>query len=328
MVNNSTPLLYVAIIIIVVLLFYIIIIQGHYLPSSSLVTTTIPGSGASTIPNPTTITPATTTPVQAVDNPTSYHGQAPVVFTQSTTLTGDIVTSGNITILLRGVTINTSGYSLISGGVFDNLGTVDTGLVGNGGSGAGQAGGSAQYSYGGSGGGAWTYGCGNAAGGNSQGNGGSTVVAGGSGVSGFDMAGGSGASGSSPPPPLSDTAIQTMYNGGMTQYLEGAGGGAGTNCGTTANGTSGAYGIYIQASEVIAGSINAVGQSSTGGDEEAGGGGGGGAILVSYGLGGYQSGSYNYNGGDGGTALYGRGGAGGSGGILTYNYSSSPPAPS
>ena len=98
--NASTSKLpfVIACVVIVGLLLYIFSIQNHL--STSSVTTVNPTQN-STAPSPST--PATSSPTttiaQAVDNPTNYHGHAPVVFTQSTTLTGDIVTSGNITIL-------------------------------------------------------------------------------------------------------------------------------------------------------------------------------------------------------------------------------------
>lgn len=308
--------MYVAVVVIAVLLIFIFLSNGH----NSISKTTINTVANSSLQQSTTVPSATI--IQPVYNPTSYRGSSPVIFTQSTTLTGNIVTSSNITILLRGVIINTSSYGLISGGVFNNQGTIDAGLVGNGGS-SGSAGGNVGYSYGGSGGGAWAFGCGNAAGGNSQSNGGNTQVVGGNSATGINGGGGTGTSVNQSN--LTSLQIQTMYNNSIAQYLEGAGGGAATNCGTPANGGSGSYGIYIQGTKVVAGNINTVGQSGTGGSEQAGGGGGGGAILISYGNGGYQAGSYKNNGGSGGTGLYGKGGSGGSGAILTYNYSSSPP---
>ncbi len=308
--SNTKPLLYLAFAIIVVLLLYILLGQSHN--PTSTVTTII------TTQNTTAL--STSIPqAQPVQNPSSYKGQASVVFSQSTTLTGDIVTSGNITVLLRGVVINTNGYSLISGGTFDNQGSIATGLAGNSGE-------NASYSYGGSGGGGWAFGCGNAGGGSTANNGGSTVVAGGSGLNnGFNQAAGNGASGSSPSPTLNNLDIQTMYSNGMQKYLEGAGGGSATNCDSTETGGSGSYGVYIQANKVMAGVIGTGGQAGSGANEEASGGGGGGAILISYGLGGYISGSYNFGGGTAGIGNYGKAGSGGSGGLIAYNYSSSPP---
>lgn len=68
------------------------------------------------------------------------------------------------------------------------------------------------------------------------------------------------------------------------------------------------YGIYIQANQIIAGTINAVGMGGGGGQE---GGGGGGAIILSYGSGGYTAGTYNVAGGTAGTGLGSGGGNGG-----------------
>lgn len=317
MADKTSSLLYIAVLVIVVLLLFILFGQSHntHLPT----TTTTNTNAITTTQNQSTSVPATTTIVQSVDNPTSYYGQAPVIFTKSTTLTGNIVTTSNITILLRGVVVNTAGYSLISGGTFDNQGNIATGLADNGNK-------SATYSYGGSGGGGWAFGCGNAGGGSGADNGGSTVVAGGSGLNnGFNQAAGTGASGSSPSPTLDTLDIQTMYNNNMQQYLEGAGGGSAYNCGSVESGASGAYGVYIQADNVIAGNIDAAGQAGSGANEEASGGGGGGVVLISYGLGGYLSGTYNYTGGDAGITEYGKAGGGGSGGIITYNYNSLPP---
>jgi hypothetical protein len=311
--DNTRLLLGIASVVIVVLILFIVFNQNHTSSSSS---TTIIRNATTSLVNSNV---NTTTIVQAVDNPTNYNGQAPVIFTQSTTLTGNIVTTSNITILLRGVVVNTEGYSLISGGTFDNQGSVATGLATNGNE-------SATYSYGGSGGGGWAFGCGNAGGGSAAYNGGSSVVAGGSGLNnGFDQAAGSGTSGSTPSLILDTLDIQTMYNNNIRQYLEGAGGGSAYNCGSTESGGSGSYGVYIQADNVIAGNINAAAQSGSGANEEASGGGGGGAILISYGLGGYLSGTYNYSGGAAGIATYGKAGSGGSGGVIIYSYSSSPP---
>ena len=313
--KGNNKLFYAIIVILSIAVVFLYLNQGH--ASTSSITTITQNSIAITTSIAVT-SPTTTVMVQAVQNPTSYHGQAPVVFTKSTTLTGDIITSGNITVLLRGVTINTSGYSLISGGTFDNQGNIVPGLASNGGA-------SASYSYGGSGGGGWAFGCGNAGGGSTSSNGGSTVVAGGAANSGFGTVGSRGAPGSTPPPVLNNLDIQTMYNNAMQLYLEGAGGGSASNCGSTENGGSGSYGIYIQANRVIAGIINMAGQSGSGTNEEASGGGGGGVALISYGTGGYVAGQYSYSGGEAGIGNYGNGGPGGTGGVITYNYSSSPP---
>ncbi len=300
-------------IIILVLLGFIIFNQSQ-IPSKTSISV---AKNLTSIPINSTVNKSIS--IKAVYNPTSYNGQAPVIFTQTTTLIGNIITTNNITILLRGVVINTEGYSLISGETFNNQGSIVPGLANNSGE-------NVPYSYGGSGGGGWAFGCGNAAGGSTADNGGATVVTGGSGLNnGFNQAAGNGASGASPVPTLNNLDIQIMYNNSMQQYLKGAGGGSATNCGSIETGGSGSYGVYIQANRVIAGMIDTAGQSGSGASEEASGGGGGGVILISYGLGGYLSGSYNYSGGGAGIAGYGKAGIGGPGGIIIYNYSSSPP---
>ena len=93
------------------------------------------------------------------------------------------------------------------------------------------------------------------------------------------------------------------------------------------DGGSGAFGIYIQANKIIAGTINAAGQNGGMLGSGGGGGGGGGTILLAYGSGGYVEGTYNTNGGLGGLAgpNGGAGGSGGAGQVLTLNYGSSPP---
>jgi hypothetical protein len=85
-------------------------------------------------------------------------------------------------------------------------------------------------------------------------------------------------------------------------------------------GGAGAYGIYIQANRIIAGTINASGLAGTLGNPDAGGGGGGGAILLAYGAGGYVPGAYNT---DGGSATADSG-AGGKGIVLNYSYAPGP----
>ncbi|MEM3873237.1 MAG: hypothetical protein QXE05_11820 [Nitrososphaeria archaeon] len=311
--DNTKLLLGIACLVIIVLIIFIIFNQSQIQSKTSIPIT------KNLTPVFVTSTVNKTITVKAVYNPTSYNGQAPVIFTQTTALTGNIITTNNITILLRGVVINTKGYSLISGKTFNNQGIIVPGLANN-------SGDNASYSYGGSGGGGWAFGCGNAAGGSTVNNGGSTVVSGGLGLNnGFNLAATSGTSASSLLPTLNNFDIQTMYNRSIQQYLEGAGGGSATNCGSTEIGGSGSYGVYIQANKVIAGFIDTRGQAGSGSNEEASGGGGGGAIIISYGLGGYIPGLYNYTGGAAGIANYGKAGAGGSGVVVIYNYSSSMP---
>ena len=223
-----------------------------------------------------------------------------ITISSNTTLTNDLYCN-NLTIN-SGVVLTTNGYNIYCYGTLTNNGTINTGL---------NSGGSFIKSYGGSGGG-----------GGSGGSGGSTLVAGGSGSN----PGGNGATPSAPT--LTNNLILYWYQTGFQNYLNGAGGGGGGN---TFGGSSGvgAYGIYIQANKIIAGTINANGQNGSAGGNigvggGGGGGGGGGVILLAYGSGGYTAGTYNVSGGSGGTGTggNGNGGTGGAGQVLTYNYSS------
>ena len=269
--------------------------------------------------------------IPVVYNPTSYDGNGDVIFSQNTVLNGDII-GYNVTID-NNVTLITNGYSIIAFDNFINNGTIDTGVGTEGGYGAVYGysacynGGSITTSYGGSGGG----------GGGSGGcSGGSTIVSGGGGgTSGCDNNLINGGNGGTPyAPTLNNQMIQTWYNNGMQNYLEGAGGGGGgtTTCtvGYGGNGGSGGGGIYIQATNLIAGTINANGQNGGNSYYYAGGagGGGGGSILLAYGSK-YIAGRYSTSGGSGGLGLYAsNGGAGGSGQILLYHYTIPPISPS
>lgn len=89
-----------------------------------------------------------------------------------------------------------------------------------------------------------------------------------------------------------------------TGAIANTGGAGGT--GYVVNGSPGgnsAYGLYIQANQIIAGVINSNGAAGTAGTEDAGsgGGGGGGSILLAYGSGGYTAGTYTTTGGAGGS---------------------------
>jgi len=231
-----------------------------------------------------------------------------ITISSNTTLTSDIYCN-NLTIN-SGVVLTTNGYNIYCAGTFTNNGTINTGLIPSTGgvSSPSPNGTSFPNSYGGSGGG----------GGCAYGTGGSTLVSGGN---------TGGASGSTPSAPtLSNSIIQSWYSSGFLNYLSGAGGGVGAGT-TYAIGGNGSYGIYIQANQIIAGTINANGQAgestSTSGNC-GGGGGGGGVILLAYGSGGYTSGTYNVSGGAGGSGSAGNGGNGGNGQILTFNYSTPP----
>ncbi|MEM3423828.1 MAG: hypothetical protein QXE51_04620 [Nitrososphaeria archaeon] len=99
----------------------------------------------------------------------------------------------------------------------------------------------------------------------------------------------------------------------------------GTNNGggtTVTAGGGGAYGLYIQASSITAGTINAIGGAGTGGNISAGGGGGGGGSLLFATNGTYTPGTYTLTGGTGGSATtqttpYYAGGNGGSTAVAT-----------
>ena len=110
------------------------------------------------------------------------------------------------------------------------------------------------------------------------------------------------------------------FNNGGTVYTAnnfgGGSGGGGTDFGYPGGG--GGYGIYIQAADIVAGTINAYGENTLwqpGGAFSSGGGGGGGTILLAYGTGGYTGGTYNVLGGSPGGGAGNPGSAsGGSGG--------------
>ena len=264
-------------------------------------------------------------------NPTSYSGSGDVVFTSSTTLSGNINTGASVTID-SGVTLTTDGYSIIAGESFNNSGTIHTNGAGNGAGsggccGAGQSGSGSSSSYGGSGGGGGSGYSGD--GSFNGGNGGSTRAGGGDGGC---CNGGSGSPGSTPSAPvLSSSTISSWYNSGIQGYLSGAGGGGGASgygCGTHPGGAGG-YGIYIQANQVLAsgGIINASGLPGGNGCNDGdgtGGGGGGGVILIAYGNAGYSTQSYISNAGAAGTSGY-SGASGGNGQYLAFPYNSVPP---
>ncbi len=273
-------------------------------------------------------------------DPTSITNAIPITLsfpnisiTTSRTLTSDQF-AWNFNVL-SGVTLNTNGFSIFAINNFTNDGNVVTGNVPNGGAGivrsTGNPGGSAPSSYGGSGAGG---------GGNDKGStnvgaaGGSTQAAGGT-AGGFNTAGGSGSTPSSPA--VSASNVVTWYNGGVQNFLEGAGGGAGggTGGGTRTaggNGGNGGLGIFIEAKNIYAGNIIAAGLDGTAGGTGSGGGGGGGGgsvILVYKGT--LSDSSVDTAGGTGGPACSGcanNGGTGGAGQIITYHYTTvQPPIP-
>jgi hypothetical protein len=219
---------------------------------------------------------------------TSYSN---ITYSANTTLTGDVY-ANNLTID-SGVTVTTAGYNFYCKGIFTNNGTITS--SGYGSSGENGNGISLPNSYGGSGGGG-----GQDAGG---GTGGNTLVAGGAPNS---LVGSAGATPT--PPTLTASLIQSWITNGISNYLSGAGGGGGNN----GTGQNGGGGIYVQANQIIAGTINANGIQGNGTN---GGAGGGGCILLVYGSGGYTAGTYNVNGGAQGINY---GGAGGAGNLMTF----------
>ncbi len=301
-------------------------------------TTTTPTS-TSTSTSTSASTTSTTTIVSTIYNPPSYDGNDNVVYQLSTALSGDIKTTGSVTIY-SGVTLTTDGFAIISGGAFTNDGTIITGQVGNGGvtnGNGGVNGGNVPDSYGGSGGGGGWSNC------NTGGAGGNTLVAGGAAGSPGSCNGdspGSGAHQPAPAPSIVLADIPTWYANGFTNYYDGAGGGT-CGCNPSYSG-SGGNGIYIQATEVINNNvINANGYSgcpngqgtgagqcsSCSGDWcwNAGAGGGGFVILA------YESsitpGTIDVSGGSGCVpGNYQCGGNGGSGQYIEVPYSS-PPIP-
>ena len=215
----------------------------------------------------------------------------PINYTISTTTGGDIVISVNSTLtgdivcqnftINSGITLTTNGYNIYCSGDFVNNGTIYTGYS--------KANQDFPNSYGGSNG----YQPGN-----------STIASGGTGSS---------PNGSTPPAPtITNSFIQNAYNNGLAYYLIGAGDYAITNIGIAG---AGAYGIYIQAVNITAGTINANGIIGYGN----GGGGGGGVILLAYETS-YTPGTYNISGGGAGA----QSGSGGNGQVLTYQFSTTP----
>ena len=249
------------------------------------------------------------------------------MFDTTTNLTSDVKATGSITID-GSVNVTSNRYSFIAGGAFTNMGQIDTGHSPN--PAGSQNGNSFPSSYGGSGGG------GNSGGG-TNGNwcGGSTTVSGGC----------HGAAGqNATQPSLSNPNIQSWYSSGMVYYLSGAGGGNAQACNIYQQPGQGAYGLYVQANTIVAGTINAAGSSGVGSSCFDGsgaytgantGGGGGGTVVLAYHSGSAPSISgVTVNGGSG-TYTYNvmvcpngcwASGHGGSGYALVYQWNT-PPVP-
>jgi hypothetical protein len=264
-----------------------------------------------------------------------------ITYSVNTTLTADVFCADLA--IKSGVILTTNGFNIYCTGTVINEGTIQTGLVGNGGTGANEsptgatAGGTYPNSYGGSGGGGGGSAAVNLGPAQISGSGGNTLVSGGSGgteLGGSCGTGGAGTAGSRPGrPSITNTLIQTWYGQGISTFLAGGGGGGGAGSGNLCSDTggsaggSGAFGIYIQAKKIVAGAINASGQNGGTGGSGGGGGGGGGTIILAYGSEEHVRGIYNTNGGVGGAPgpNGGAGGNGGSGQVLTFSYGTNPP---
>ena len=232
-----------------------------------------------------------------------------VVISVNSTLTGDIICN-NFTID-SGITLITNGYNIYCNGNFTNNGTINTSIR--------SVSQNFSNSYGGSGGGeASGYSGGGA-------NGFNTSVSGGAGAVGFGNGATANNGTTATAPTITNSLLQSMYENGMANYLCGGAGG---------NSNNGAYGIYIQAVNIVAGTINTNGgNGGSGGISGAGapnvfGGGGGGTIILSYQTS-LTAGTYNVGGGARASIQYNGGeiltsGGGGSGLSLTYNYTTAP----
>ncbi len=240
-----------------------------------------------------------------------------VVITQRTTLHSNLY-GDNLTIA-GGATLITNGYSIILQGAFINFGTVCSGYNSNSIT-QGYISSDLPESTGGSGGGAsagTNYGV-------SAYYSGSTMVPGG--IANANSNGGNGnqLDQNQIIGYITTNSISKWFTNGIQNYISGAAGGSVRGNYGTGSGGYGSYGIYIQANAVIAGTINAFGESVYGGTCDYGmqGAGGGGSIIIAYGNGGITKGICNSN---GGLSLdynyYGyNGGNGGNGTIFAISY--------
>jgi hypothetical protein len=223
-----------------------------------------------------------------------------MVISQNTELTADVSCS-NLTIE-PGVTLTTNGYNIYCTGTVDNEGTIVTG------SSAAQ---NFPLSYGGSGGGSTDLGGPAAAGFSTQNPGGAPC----------STSGCTAGNGSSPAlPSISAGVISTWYQAGMNQYLAGAGGGSSP----VAQGGSGANGLFIEASDIIAGAIDCAGgdgQNQPG--QSSAGGGGGGVVILAY-VSSLTPGNYAFDGGYTTTADGTNHEFGGNGAVVADRFSSLP----
>jgi hypothetical protein len=197
-----------------------------------------------------------------------------------------------------GVTVTTNGFDIVCTNVLTNEGTIATGHV---------PATTFAKSYGGSGGGAFNL----KSKGGSPSSGLATRVAGGRSCT---TSGCKPSPGATPAvPPMSTTLVATWVRNGSSGYLSGADGG--TSPGLVRG--QGGYGVILEGSRIVAGKINSSGRNGqTKSTQATSGGGGGGAIVLSYGSGGYATGSYDVA---GGWALAANGahvGVGGEGSVL------------
>ncbi len=261
-------------------------------------------------------------------SPTVYFTPAnlSMAITENTTLYSNL-TAGNLTIA-NGLTLRTNGYEIYVANTL--VAQSDTFITGSGPAGGygcngcgGQPGTPAVPSFGGSGGagGGWANEWGGGDGGSTQVRGGRSHI-------------GTGDPGGVPPDPiLNNTNIAGWYYSGMQNYLEGAGGGGGGEASSSAgHGGAGAFGLYIQAGQMVltntlvyaAGTNGIIGYINGGG---GGGGGGCGRIAIAYQTL-YLPATYNTAGGAAGP-WSGEGGFwGGSGGgpcnVMVFQYSTEP----
>jgi serine/threonine protein kinase len=220
----------------------------------------------------------------------------PMLISTDKTLSGNIF-ADDLTID-PGVTVTTNGFGIFCTGTFTNDGVIDTGAAPHGGY---------PRSFGGSGGGGASAGTGNGMPGYS------TLAPGGTAGINYGAAGGNGSTPAAPT--LTGSLLKTWKQNGLKEYLTGASGGQGHARQTAGQiGSPGAYGIVIEGHKVVAGSIDASGSAGVySGSAGSGGGGGGGAIVIVYGPGGYEPGSYEVSGGAGSV----NSGAGGAGQVIT-----------
>lgn len=259
-----------------------------------------PSATSASTPSVTPKPKHTRTSASPSASPSSSEAGSPMVISQNTELTADVSCS-NLTIE-PGVTLTTNGYNIYCSGTVDNEGTIVTG------SSAAQ---NFPLSYGGSGGGSTDLGGPAAAGFSTQSPGGAPC----------STSGCTAGNGSSPPlPTISAGVISTWYQAGMNQYLAGAGGGSSP----VAQGGSGANGLFIEASDIIAGAIDCAGgdgQNQPG--QSSAGGGGGGVVILAY-VSSLTPGNYAVDGGYTTTADGTHHEFGGNGAVVADQFSSLP----